>query len=85
MQRKQYHDIFKKVKTALPGCNTCSGRSFITGEVSERTYYVAMESGIHFYSAGHHATERYGIQALGKHLADQFGVEHLYIDMDNPI
>ncbi|CAM2792976.1 putative NIF3-like protein 1 [Legionella steigerwaltii] len=59
--------------------------AYISGEISERTYYQAKELGIHYYSCGHHATERYGIQALGNHLASQFELEHLFIDSDNPI
>lgn len=59
--------------------------AYISGEISERTYYQAKELGVHYYSCGHHATERYGIQALGKHLASQFELEHLFIDSDNPI
>ncbi|BDM64694.1 GTP cyclohydrolase 1 type 2 [Shewanella sp. NFH-SH190041] len=59
--------------------------AFITGEVSERTFHAAMEQGISFYAAGHHATESYGIQALGQHLADKFGLEHQFIDIPNPV
>lgn len=59
--------------------------AFITGEVSEQTYHIAQECGINFYAAGHHATERYGVQALGEHLAERFAVEHRFIDIDNPI
>lgn len=58
--------------------------AFITGEVSERTTHAAREQGIHFYAAGHHATERYGVQALGAHLAERFELEHGYVDVDNP-
>jgi dinuclear metal center YbgI/SA1388 family protein len=58
--------------------------TFITGEVSEHTVHVARELGLHFYAAGHHATERYGVQALGEHLAGKFTVEHTFIDIDNP-
>ncbi len=58
--------------------------AFITGEVSEPTVHVAREMGLHFYAAGHHATERYGAQALGEHLGAQFGLEHRFIDVDNP-
>jgi len=57
---------------------------FITGEVSEQTVHVAREEGIHFVAAGHHATERYGAQALGEHLAQQFALEHRFFDIDNP-
>ena len=59
--------------------------AYLSGEVSERTYYQAQELGIHYFSCGHHATERYGIQALGQHLAMQFGVHHEFIDSLNPI
>ena len=59
--------------------------AFITGEVSEPTVHIARECGINFYAAGHHATERYGVQALGEHLAAEFGVEHRFIDIDNPV
>ncbi|MDF0535268.1 Nif3-like dinuclear metal center hexameric protein [Shewanella sp. A32] len=59
--------------------------AFISGEVSERTFHSAAEQGIHYYAAGHHATELYGIQALGAHLAQQFGLEHTFIDIANPV
>jgi len=59
--------------------------AFITGEVSEPTVHAARENGIHFYAAGHHATERYGVRALGEHLAQEFGLQHQFIDMDNPV
>lgn len=59
--------------------------AFISGEVSERTYHSAMEQGVHYFAAGHHATELYGIQALGEHLADKFGLEHTFIDISNPV
>jgi dinuclear metal center YbgI/SA1388 family protein len=59
--------------------------AYLTGEVSEPTVHAAREMGIHFYAAGHHATERYGVQALGELLAEQLGLEHLFIDIDNPV
>ncbi len=59
--------------------------AYLTGEISERTTHFARESGIYFYAAGHQATERYGIQALGNHLAEQFGITHQYIEIDNPV
>jgi dinuclear metal center YbgI/SA1388 family protein len=58
--------------------------AFISGEVSERTTHTAREHGVHFFSAGHHATERYGVQALGDHLAERFALEHVFVDIDNP-
>jgi len=59
--------------------------AFITGEVSERTWHIAREYGVHFFAAGHHATERYGIIALGEHLASELGIKHSFIDIPNPI
>ena len=58
---------------------------FITGEISERSVHAARESGVAFISAGHHATERYGIQELGEHVAKKFGIAHQFIDIDNPV
>jgi len=58
--------------------------AFITGEFSERTYHLAKESKINFFAAGHHATEKDGINCLGEHLADKFNLQHLFIDEDNP-
>ena len=58
---------------------------YLSGEISENTVHEARELGVHYIAAGHHATERYGIQALGEHLATAFGVEHEYIEIDNPV
>ena|SRR3989344_1094907 len=58
---------------------------FVSGEISEQTVHLARESGVAYIAAGHHATERYGVQALGEHLASQFDLEHCFIDMDNPV
>jgi dinuclear metal center YbgI/SA1388 family protein len=59
--------------------------AFITGEISERTVHAARESGVAFISAGHHATERYGVQALGEHISQKFGIAHQFIDIDSPV
>jgi dinuclear metal center YbgI/SA1388 family protein len=58
---------------------------FLTGEVSEPTTHIAAESGVAFLAAGHHATERYGVQAVGAHLSERFNLEHVFIDIDNPV
>lgn len=58
---------------------------FLTGEVSEQNHHLALEAGVGFIAAGHHATERYGVQALGEHLAQQFGIAHRYIEIANPV
>ncbi len=58
---------------------------FLTGEISEANVHLARETGVAFISAGHHATERYGVQALGEHLARHFGLDHCYMEVPNPI
>ena len=64
---------------AAQGCD-----AFITGEVSEQTIHSAREQGIHFFAAGHHATERYGIKALGEWLVAEYGLDVEFKDIDNP-
>ena len=59
--------------------------AFISGEISERTTYSAREQDIHYFSAGHHATERYGVKALGEWLAEEHGLDVEFIDIDNPV
>lgn len=59
--------------------------AFITGEINERTTHIARELDVHFYSAGHHATERDGIRVLGDHIADKFNIDVEFIDIDNPV
>ena len=58
--------------------------AFITGEVSEQTIHSAREQGIHFFAAGHHATERYGIKALGEWLSTEYNLDVEFVDIDNP-
>jgi dinuclear metal center YbgI/SA1388 family protein len=58
---------------------------YLSGEVSEQTMHIAAESGVAYIAAGHHATERYGVQALGSHLSEEFDIEHVFIDIDNPV
>lgn len=58
---------------------------FISGEISESSVHLARESGVAYIAAGHHATERYGVQALGQHIADKFNIRHQFIEIDNPI
>lgn len=59
--------------------------AFLTGEISEQNVHVAQETGVVFIAAGHHATERYGVQALGNHLAEHCGIEHCFFEMENPV
>lgn len=59
--------------------------AYLTGEVSEPTVHAAREWGIEFFSAGHHATERFGVMALGEHLAQRFTIEFHFEDIPNPV
>ncbi len=58
---------------------------FISGEVSEQTTHQALESGVHYLAAGHHATERVGVKALGEKLAQEFDLEVIFVDIPNPV
>lgn len=58
--------------------------AFLTGEISEPQAHLARETGVAFIAAGHHATERYGAPALAGHVAAQLGLEHRFIEIDNP-
>ncbi|MDX6592143.1 MAG: hypothetical protein QOJ13_1339 [Gaiellales bacterium] len=58
---------------------------FITGEPKEPAMADAREAGIHFVAAGHYCTEVFGVQALGERVAERFGVEHVFVDIPNPI
>jgi len=65
---------------AAMGCD-----AFISGEVSEQTFHLAQELDIHYFAAGHHATESYGIQALASHLASKFAINSEFVDINNPV
>lgn len=68
------------VDAAALGCDL-----FITGEPREDTHALGRELGIAFIAGGHHATEVFGIRALGEHLAERFDLRHLFLDADNPV
>ena len=59
--------------------------AYLSGEISEQTVHLARESGVAYIAAGHHATERYGVQALAAHLAEKFGLDCEFVDIDNPV
>ncbi|VAW59343.1 GTP cyclohydrolase 1 type 2 homolog YbgI [hydrothermal vent metagenome] len=59
--------------------------AYISGEVSEQTFHLAAELDIHYFAAGHHATERYGVQALADKLSEQFGIEVEFVNVHNPV
>ena len=69
----------------LPGAIALGLDAFLTGEPKEHVMADAREAGIHFIAAGHYATETFGIRALGDWLADRFGVEHVWVDIPNPV
>lgn len=58
---------------------------FVSGEISEQTVHLARESGVSYIAAGHHATERYGIRALGAHIERELGLNARFVDIDNPV
>ena len=59
--------------------------AFISGEISEQTVHLARELGVHYFAAGHHATERFGVQAFGEHLEKRYGLHHQFIEIPNPV
>jgi dinuclear metal center YbgI/SA1388 family protein len=59
--------------------------TYLSGEISEPTVHLAREAGVTYVACGHHATERYGVQALGAHLAEQFSIAHRFIEIPNPV
>jgi dinuclear metal center YbgI/SA1388 family protein len=67
-------------QAVLMGCD-----AYLSGEISEPTVHTARETGVHYFAAGHHATERYGVQAVGEFLAAKLGIEHIFVDIENPV
>jgi dinuclear metal center YbgI/SA1388 family protein len=59
--------------------------AYLTGEISEQNVHLARESGVAYIAAGHHATERFGVQALAAHVAERFGIECEFVDIENPV
>jgi len=59
--------------------------AYISGEISEQTVHLARESGVAYFACGHHATERYGVQALAEHLSGRLGLTCDFVDIDNPV
>ncbi|MDQ8036575.1 MAG: Nif3-like dinuclear metal center hexameric protein [Pedobacter sp.] len=59
--------------------------AYISGEISEPTVHAAREAGIHYFGCGHHATERYGVKALGEFVQEKLGVAVEFVDIDNPV
>lgn len=98
LQREVLHIPAQNANRPLRSLGLCSGGAqgyiaeaaalgldaYLSGEISEQTLHIAREMGIDYFACGHHATERFGVRALGEHLADTFGIEHLFLDMPNP-
>jgi putative NIF3 family GTP cyclohydrolase 1 type 2 len=59
--------------------------AYLTGEPAERVYTQAREARIHFFAAGHYATETFGVRRLGEWLAERFDIRHVFLDDPNPI
>jgi dinuclear metal center YbgI/SA1388 family protein len=59
-------------------------QAFITGEISEPQAHYARECGVSYIACGHHASERYGVAALGEAMASRYGLAHVFVDIDNP-
>ncbi|MBK7565514.1 conserved hypothetical protein; putative metal-binding protein [Candidatus Propionivibrio aalborgensis] len=59
--------------------------AYLSGEISEQNVHLARESGVAYIAAGHHATERFGVQALAAHLGERFGLTCEFVDIDNPV
>ncbi len=60
-------------------------QAYVSGEISEQQVHLARESGVAYIAAGHHATERYGVQALAAHLAEKFALDCQFVDIDSPV
>ena len=98
-QLQRAPQVFGNAKRSITRIAWCSGAAqgyfeaaialgadaFLTGEISEQNVHVAAETGVAFIAAGHHATERYGIQALGAHVAERYNLEHRFFDQEVPV
>ncbi len=72
-------------QNAMDAAIDAGATAYLSGEISEQTVHLARETGVAYLACGHHATERYGVRAVGDHLAQVFGVAHSFIDIDNPV
>ncbi len=72
-------------QNAMEAAISAGASTYLSGEISEQTVHLARETGVAYLACGHHATERYGVQALGEHLAQHFGIAHSFVDIQNPI
>ena len=77
--------LWPHLRSQTAAALTAGADAFLTGEASEQTVHFARENGLHFFAAGHHATERYGVPALGAYLAGCFPLDFTFVDVDNPV
>jgi dinuclear metal center YbgI/SA1388 family protein len=85
-------DKIKKVAVVTGGAQSyfikaieAGADCYITGEISEWVYTMSQEYGVHYISAGHYATEKFGLQALAKHMSSQLSIQYDFIKTENPI
>jgi dinuclear metal center YbgI/SA1388 family protein len=69
----------------LEEASAAGAQALLTGEIAERAMAGARELGLHLIAAGHYATETFGIKQLGEHVAERFGVRHVFLDVPNPV
>jgi dinuclear metal center YbgI/SA1388 family protein len=69
----------------LPSAVAAGADAFLTGEPAERVMSESREAAVHFIAAGHYATETFGVRRLGEHLSERFAVEHVFVDVPNPV
>lgn len=72
-------------QSAMDAALQAGASVYLSGEISEQTVHLARESGVAYLACGHHATERYGVQAVGRAIAERFGIAHHFIDIPNPV
>ena len=84
MRSELLDDVLRQIQSAIDGRSPASVL-FLTGEAEEPSLHLARELGVHFVAAGHYATERLGVQALARKLAERFGIEADYIELGNPV
>jgi dinuclear metal center YbgI/SA1388 family protein len=72
-------------QNAMEAAIAAGATAYLSGEISEQTVHLANESGVAYLACGHHATERFGVQALGEHLSRRFGIVHTFVDISNPV
>jgi len=69
----------------LSDAASAGAEALLTGEPTERAMSQARELGVHLVAAGHYATETFGVRALGEHMAERFGLRHVFLDVPNPV